>query len=222
MGMMKMIEHPIVKGKLVCVALNDQSQFDAMQDAFNEAPYKKAPTEPVLYFKPRNTWNGDNAILTPPTSDDRFVVGASLAVVIGKKCCRVAENDALNYIRGYSIIHDISLPEESYYRPDIKGKCLDGTAPVAEKMVVANIVSDLTSLKVITKINGEKKALLNLKNLYHSIPQLIEKISRIMTLNEGDVLAVGFIGERIALNTGDEVISTIEGIGSLTTFIGEA
>ncbi len=48
-----MTNNPIVKGKLVCVALNDSDQFEAMQAEFGEAPYKSAPTQPVLYFKPQ-------------------------------------------------------------------------------------------------------------------------------------------------------------------------
>jgi 5-oxopent-3-ene-1,2,5-tricarboxylate decarboxylase / 2-hydroxyhepta-2,4-diene-1,7-dioate isomerase len=222
MEKMKMTKHPLLKGKLICVALNDQNQLDTLESTFNEAPYLHTPKEPVLYFKPRNTWNGDKATLTPPTQEDHFVVGASLAVVIGKECCRVSENDAMDYAAGFSILHDISLPEKNYYRPDIKGKCIDGTAPLLETMVDANTFGDVSALQVITSVNGQEKASLSLSNLHRSVPTLIETISRIMTLNAGDVIGVGFIGERIPLCAGDEIMSNIDGVGCLTTLIGGA
>lgn len=220
MEMIKMTEHPLLKGKLVCVALNDQSQLDALENTFNEVPYKNTPQEPVLYFKPRNTWNRDKATLTPPTAEDSFVAGASLAVIIAKECCRVSANDVLDYVAGYSIMHDISLPETTYYRPDIKGKCIDGTAPLSETMIEANTISDLSSLNVVTSVNGEEKASLSLSNLHRSVPTLIEAISRIMTLDAGDVIAVGFIGNRVPLSAGDEVVSKIDGVGVISTLIG--
>lgn len=213
--------HPVVKGKLVCVALNDQAQADALNETFSEAPYKAPPQEPVLYFKPRNTWNGDEATLTPEDGQS-FVVGASLAVVIGKECCRVSTDEALTYVGSYSILHDVSLPEETYYRPDIKGKCLDGSAPLSANTATPEAVSSPDELSVVISVNGEEKATLNHANLHRSVPEIISKISRIMTLDAGDVIAVGFIGDRVPVASGDTVVSTIDKVGSLTTFIGGA
>ncbi len=55
-----------LQGKVVCVALNDQQQLDQMTIEFEQAPYKALPTEPVLYFKPHNTWNNDNSPIDWP------------------------------------------------------------------------------------------------------------------------------------------------------------
>lgn len=213
-----MVDHPIVKGKLVCVALNDQNQLAAMQTIFEQAPYQKAPNEPVLYFKPRNTWCGDNATFQTEAESELFI-GASLAVVISKKCCRVSQGDALDYVASYSILHDISGPEDSYYRPDIKGKCMDGSAPLSHNAIAASSIADPDALSIVTRINGAVKSEFNLAQMQRNIPQLIDSISHIMTLDAGDVIAPGFAGSRLPVAKGDTVVSTIDSVGSLTTFI---
>ncbi len=213
-----MYEHPIIKGKLVCVALNDREQLAAMQSVFEQPPYQKLPNEPVLYFKPRNTWCGDDAKFTTD-SDLKLFVGASLAVVISRECCRVSEDTALDYVDCYSILHDISGPEDSYYRPDIKGKCMDGSAPLSYNTTPASNISQPDALSVVTSINGAIKSDFKLTQMQRSVQQLIEKISHIMTLDAGDVIAAGFAGSRQPVAKGDKVVSTIDGVGSLTTFI---
>ncbi len=207
-----MSSNQIVKGKLVCVALNDTKQLSQLDSTFNEKPYVKPPTQPVLYFKTHNTWAGDDANIAPVKQGQSLVVGASIAVVIGKQCCRVSETEALEYVSGLSLVHDFSLPETSYYRPDIKGKCLDGSAPVAQTPVPLSDIKSIQDLTVITSVNGNEKRTLKVTELHRSIEQLISIVSRIMTLDEGDVIAVGFPAERIPLNAGDQVSSTMSGL----------
>lgn len=211
----------IVKGQLVCVALNDKAQLASLDDSFHRDPYKQPPTQPVLYFKPRNTWRGDGAVIDWPDVGDSFVVGASLGVVIGRETCRVSEANALDSIAGYTLVHDFSLPETSYYRPDIKGKCLDGSAPVGPVVVSGDQLPKPEQLAVVTVVNGEPKRELPLANHQRSVATLIGTISYIMTLQPGDVIAVGFPGERIALQPGDKVVSRVEGLGELTNTVGE-
>ena len=71
-------EHSIIKDMLVCVALNHSQQLAEMQTHFTQAPYRKLPLQPVLYFKPRNTWGSDKAIIPWPQLGPGLVVGASL------------------------------------------------------------------------------------------------------------------------------------------------
>jgi 5-oxopent-3-ene-1,2,5-tricarboxylate decarboxylase/2-hydroxyhepta-2,4-diene-1,7-dioate isomerase len=216
-----MTENPIVKGKLVCVALNDAEQFNAMQAEFSEAPYKSAPTQPVLYFKPHNTWNVDGAEVEWPTGEEQMVVGASLAVVFGKECCRVSPEQALEYVGGYTLVHDISLPEKSYYRPDIKGKCQDGSAPIGSAVVPASDVADPQALTVVTKVNGEVVNEMPLSRTVRGVAELISTISYIMTLQPGEVIAVAFPGQRAAVNKGDQITSEIAGVVTLNNTMGQ-
>lgn len=214
-----MSSNQIVKGKLVCVALNDASQLAQLDSTFNEKPYLKPPTQPVLYFKTHNTWSTDEAKMAPAKDGQSLVVGASIAVVIGKQCCRVSEESAVEYIGGLSLVHDFSLPETSYYRPDIKGKCLDGSAPVAQKPVAMSDISSLQDLEVTTSVNGHQQRTLKVTDLHRSVEQLISLISTIMTLEAGDVIAVGFPGERIPVQAGDSVSSTMSGFVQLNNSV---
>lgn len=208
-----MTDNPIIKGQLVCVALNDAEQFDAMQTTFNEAPYKSAPTQPVLYFKPRNTWSTEGAEIPWATMDDQpaesMVVGASLVVVFGQECCRVNPEEALNYAAGYTLVHDFSLPETSYYRPDIKGKCLDGSAPIGATVVPATAIENLQALTVTTTVNGTVVNTMPLARTVRSVAELISTISHIMTLQPGDGIAVAFPGQRAVVKPGDKVTSEV-------------
>ncbi|MBV0934252.1 fumarylacetoacetate hydrolase family protein [Marinobacterium weihaiense] len=217
----------LVNSKLVCVALNDKAQLAALEGTFNEAPYKKPPTQPVLYYKPRNTWSVDGAEVEWAKDFDgndvaEMVVGASLGVVIGKETCRVSAEDALDYVGGYTIVSDFSLPEASYYRPDIKGKCLDTSAPVGPEIVAADKITDLNALTVTVSVNGEQKSRLALADLERGVAELISIISRIMTLQAGEIIAVGFAGDRVAVVKGDKVEASIEGVGTLTNTLGGA
>ncbi len=222
-----MTANTLVNSKLVCVALNDKAQLAALDGTFNTDPYKKPPTQPVLYYKPRNTWSVDGAEVEWAKDFDgndvaEMVVGASLGVVIGKETCRVSADEALNYVGGYTIVSDFSLPEASYYRPDIKGKCLDASAPVGPEIVAADKVANPDALTVTVSVNGEQKSSFELANMERSVAELISIISRIMTLQAGEIIAVGFAGDRVAVAKGDKVVASIEGIGALNNTLGGA
>ncbi len=212
----------LVSGKLVCVALNDRQHLINMHESFHSSPHKAPPTQPVLYFKPRNTWNVDGAKIEWPDNAEDMVVGASLGIVIGREVCRISPEQSLSYLSGYTVVHDFSLPEASYYRPDIKGKCLDGTAPVGPASINTDLVPDLNNLAVVTCVDGEVKSTLSLANHVRDVAELLSTISYIMTLQVGDVIAVGFPCERVALHKGAVVSSTIEGVGTLTNTVGGA
>lgn len=217
----------LVNSKLVCVALNDKAQLAALEATFNEAPYKKPPTQPVLYYKPRNTWSSDGATVEWAKDFDgndvaEMAVGASLGVVIGKETCRVSAKDALDYVGGYTIVADYSLPEQNYFRPDIKGKCLDTSAPVGPEVVAADKVATPDSLSVAISVNGECRSTFKLANMERSVAELISIISHIMTLQPGEIIAVGFAGDRVAVNKGDKVEASIEGVGTLNNTLGGA
>ncbi len=196
-----------LQGKVVCVALNDQQYLDLLTDKFQQPPHKALPTEPVLYFKPRNTWNQDNNPIDCLGDNDQLVVGASLAVIIGQTCCRVSEESAMDYAEGLGLLHDFSLPETSYYRPDIKGKCLDNSATLSEPVLLSD-VADFENLEVVTSVNGSVQRSFPISHQSRSVQNLIHKISYIMTLEKGDVIAVGFAGERIELQPNDQVTTT--------------
>ncbi|HBR96450.1 MAG TPA: 5-carboxymethyl-2-oxo-hex-3- ene-1,7-dioate decarboxylase [Gammaproteobacteria bacterium] len=216
----------LVSSKLVCVALNDTTQRAAMAAAFTDAPYKQAPTQPVLYYKPRNTWNTHGQVVPwaiggDGGAADAMVVGGSLGVVIGKTACRVSAEQALSYVQGYTLVADYSLPEVSYYRPDIRGKCQDGTAPVGPQVTTADAITDPDALEVLVHVNGACQSHFPLSRLHDNVANIIAKLSHIMTLQPGEVIATGFCGERTPVQPGDTVAIEIGAIGTLVNTLGE-
>lgn len=215
----------LVSSKLVCVALNDAGQRKALQATFEAAPYNKPPTQPVLYYKPRNTWAASGAVIPWATDADgdaagSMVVGGSLGVVIGQRTCRVSEEDALSYVGGYTVVGDYSLPEATYYRPDVRGKCQDGTGPVGPAVTPASDVANPDALEVVISVNGNASSRFPLSEMHDSVAALISTISKIMTLQPGDVIATGFRGERTPVAPGDSVAIEIAGVGTLENTLG--
>lgn len=219
-----MTEHAVVKGKLVCVALNDNRQLTSLSETFSAPPHKAPPQHLVLYYKTRNTWNSDGATLDwlsdkSGGASGACVIGASLGVVIGKTACRVSTDEAMDYVSGVTLVHDFSLPETSYFRPDIRGKCQDGSAPVGA--VNADILGlDLDTAEIETRVNDKPASSFSYRHLHRGVARVISELSHIMTLQPGEVIAPGFAGERVSVTTGDVVVSTIEGVGTLTNSIG--
>ena len=118
-----------MKGTIFAVALNHRSQLDAWREAFQQAPYKTPPKTAVWFIKPRNTVIGDGESIPYPQGET-VQSGATVALIVGKTARKVAAEDAAAYIAGYALANDVSLPEESFYRPAIKAKCRDGFCPL--------------------------------------------------------------------------------------------
>lgn len=211
--------NPPVNGTVYGVLLNYQGKYDELKEQFNEAPYKQPPKAPILYIKPANTLSGCNQPILLPKGEEELEIGAALAVVIGKTATRIKADNANEYIEGYTIANDVSIPHESYYRPAIKQKARDGFCPVGPWIVSKNDVTDPGQLETRVYINGELKQENNTKNLIRSIPKLLEDVTEFMTLRKGDVLLVGVPEQPPHAKDGDEVRIEIDGIGVLVNRI---
>lgn len=208
--------------EVICVALNYIGHVEEVENEFNKPPYKEAPKTPVLFIKPRNTLTGDETKILYPDSVEGVQVAPSLAIVIGKKACKVNEAEALDYIEGYTIFNDVSLPETSYFRPAITSKCFDSFGPLGPAVVDKVNIEDPHNLDIKTYVNGELLQEAHTDELVWSIPALIEFISGFKTLYPGEVIATGFPAGRVDVRVGDEVLIEIESVGKLrNTFVSE-
>ncbi|MGP3592312.1 fumarylacetoacetate hydrolase family protein [Vagococcus sp. WN89Y] len=197
-----------MKRSVFAVALNHPSQTQAWDARFHQSPYQTPPKTPVWFIKPRNTYrrSGDSICLPAlPTFS-----GGTLAVVIGKRARKVAAADAAQYIQGYALANDISLEEESFYRPAIKAKCRDGFCPIGEVAALAN-----SNVEVITEVNGVEKQRWSTADLHRGAHELIAALSEFATLQAGDVILLGTPQQRVALAPGDEVVIKAAGLPSL-------
>ncbi len=180
------------------------------REAFQQAPYKTPPKTAVWFIKPRNTVIGDGEAIPHPQGET-VQSGATVALIVGKTARKVAAEEAANYIAGYALANDVSLPEESFYRPAIKAKCRDGFCPIGTLSAVRN-VDDLT---IITEINGREADSWHTGDLQRSAAQLLSALSEFATLNPGDAILIGTPHSRVTLRPGDRVRILADGFPAL-------
>lgn len=199
-----------MKRTVYAVALNHPSQTAAWDAAFRAPPYQVPPKTPVWFIKPRNTHRTSQQSIALPAGEQTFS-GGTLAVVIGKRARKVSAEHAQDYIAGFALANELSLAEESFYRPAIQAKCRDGFCPLGE----VAMVSDAGNLDIITEVNGVEKQRWNTCELHRSAPELVAALSEFATLEPGDVILLGTPQQRIAIQEGDEVTVRAAGLTSL-------
>ncbi|KAF1050889.1 MAG: Homoprotocatechuate catabolism bifunctional isomerase/decarboxylase [Stenotrophomonas maltophilia] len=210
---------PAAPGTLFGVALNYQGLLQQHLESFQQPPYQKPPVKPVLFIKTANTRNGHDQPVIYPHGVERLQPGPALGVVIGRDASRVSEAQAMQYVAGYVIVNEFSLPEDSYYRPAIKAKCRDGFCPLGPELVPAERIADVDALDIRLFVNGELRQSNNTANWVRRIPQLIAELSEFMTLHAGDVLITGTPEGRVDVQPGDRVEVEISGLGRLANTI---
>lgn len=183
-----------------------------------------APEEPLVFLKGPNTLTGHNAHARRPKDVTYMHYECELAVIIGKQGKNISREDAYNYVAGYTIANDYALRDylENYYRPNLRVKNRDTLTPIGPWVVPKSLVPDPMNLQLRTYVNGEKTQDGSTKDMVFDIPFLIEYLSSFMTINENDIILTGTPKGTVHVYEGDEVITEIEGIGSLkSTIIGE-
>lgn len=205
----------LVSGTLYGVLLNYQGALAALGDAVHQPPYKAPPKAPVLYIKPANTWIGDGAPIPVPADIEALQMGAALGVVIGRTACRVPAGAALDYVAGYVVVNDVSVPHDSFYRPSIRLKCRDGFCPIGTRIVDRARVPDPDALAVRVFVDGALRQQNTTAHLIRSTAQLIADVTEFMTLSAGDVLLTGVPEGAPLARAGQRVAIEIEGVGRL-------
>jgi len=207
-------------GSVFGVALNWRSVLEQRLEEFKQAPYQQPPQKPVLFIKTPNTLNHDGGHVIQPHGE-RLQPGPALGVVIGRNASRVHANHALDYVAGYAIVNEFSLPEDSYYRPAVKAKCRDGFCALGQSVAIDQ-VPDPHALTIRLLINGQVRQSGNTSDWLRPLPQLIAEITEFMTLYAGDLLITGTPPGRIDVVPGDEVVVEIESLGQLyNTIVAE-
>ncbi|WP_416777705.1 fumarylacetoacetate hydrolase family protein [Xenorhabdus budapestensis] len=204
-----------MKGTVFAVALNHNSQLDFWRKAFHEAPYNTPPQTPIWFIKPHNTVIASGDIIPHPIGET-VQSGATLALFIGtdkagKPARRVSVKDAEQYIAGYALANEVSLPETSFYRPAIKAKCRDGFCPIGQMISTRNV----DSLEITTEINGQEVDRWSTKDLVRSSSELLSALSDFATLKEGDVILLGTPHQRVTLHPNDTVTINADGFPTL-------
>jgi 2,4-didehydro-3-deoxy-L-rhamnonate hydrolase len=208
-------------GKIICIGLN-------YRDHAAETG-KAVPSEPVMFAKYANSLVGDHAVVDIPTIAEDVDWEAELAVVIGRGGRDISQAEALDHVAGYTCANDLSARVlQRRVSQWTRGKAIDGFLPMGPSLVTADELPDPQDLAIGCTVNGEVMQQGTTAEMVFGVAELITEISRTMTLDPGDVIitgtphgvGIGMDPPRF-LHDGDEVVVTIEGIGSLTTTIRE-
>ena len=218
---------PFPKQDIICLGIN------YMAHAEESARYKKEAFEGdrpfAVYFSKRV----DEAVGDGGFIDGHFDIvdsldyEAELAVVIGKDAKNISEEDAFDYVLGYTIINDISARNlQTQHKQWYFGKSLDGFTPMGPWIVTADEFDNPPVLKISSKVNGELRQNSSTDLLIFGIAHVISELSKGMTLKAGTIISMGtpagvgmgFVPPKF-LKSGDVVQCEIEKIGSITNTI---
>jgi 2-keto-4-pentenoate hydratase/2-oxohepta-3-ene-1,7-dioic acid hydratase in catechol pathway len=182
------------------------------------------PSEPVLFMKASSAWSGPNDDVIVPRGATKLDYEVELALVIGRTASDVDEQEAMNYVAGYSTFCDYS---ERAFQKEMagqwtKGKSADSFAPMGPWLVTADEIADPQKLNLWCKVNNEIRQSSWTGDMMFSVRRLVSYISRFMTLLPGDVVATGTpSGVAMGMNPprylqpGDFVECGVDGLGAL-------
>jgi len=181
------IKRDLSIGKLVCLARSYKKHAKEMKS--------EIPKEPVIFLKPASSviFNGDTIKIPKMSKSIHHEV--ELGVVIGKKCKNISKKDAMDYILGYLVALDITardIQSEMKKRgwPWTIAKSFDTFAPISEVVLKKDIKSP-QNLEISLMVNGKQRQKSNTSFMIFSIEEIIEYISKIMTLEPGDLILTG-------------------------------
>jgi len=207
-------------GKMVCVGLNYEDYRKIL--GIEKSDY------PMFFFKPSSTVIGPEEPIVIPrgrfpcTFSNCLWLEWEFTVVIGKKAKKVPKEKALDYVFGYTIFdditaHDIEMmgPGKTFFQQ--RCKPFDTFSPMGPWIVTKDQMPDIRNLKMIRKRNGKVEFESSTKYMIHGVPEIIEFLSEMMTLEPGDVIPTASppAGPQEGLQSGDVIEAIIGGIGTL-------
>ena len=212
--------HPLPNpSKIICLTFNYPKHA-------KEQNYVST-NEPVIFIKPRTTLCGTGSEILCPNFVKQLDYEIELAVVIGKTCKNMDEISAKDCIFGYMIFNDVSARDiQIKDKQFTRGKSFDTFAPCGPWITSADEIVDIENLQMTTRVNGELRQNSSTKNMFINISTIVSKLSKVMTLEKGDIIATG-TPEGVALNNpdtpflkdGDEINMEIEKLGKIQNTI---
>ena len=197
---------PVIPTKIACIGLNYREHIEEIGESIPEIPR--------FFFKPPSCLIGHEEAIIIPKGAERVDYEGELALVIKKKAKEVAEEEALNYVLGYSCFNDVTERAIVMRNPaDLTlSKCFDTFGPFGPYIVTG---LDTTKLAIKTYLNGRLVQNGNTKNFVFGIPYIIHYLSQAITFYPGDIIITGTPRGIEPMNAGDVVEVEIEGIGRL-------
>lgn len=203
------VERPV---KIVALGLN--YALHAAEGKF------KVPKEPILFLKAGSSVIGPGETIRLPRGLGRMDHEAELAVIMGRTASGVKRSRAMQYVAGYTIINDVSArdlqtKDLQHQHPWFRSKSFDTFTPMGPWMVTADELRNPGRLKIECRVNGRLRQRANTRDMVFDIPTVIEYISRLITLEAGDVISTGTPEGIGPIRHGDTVVCRVEKVGEL-------
>jgi 2-keto-4-pentenoate hydratase/2-oxohepta-3-ene-1,7-dioic acid hydratase in catechol pathway len=171
--------------KIVCIGLNYAKH--AAESGMS------VPSEPVVFFKSTTAVCGPYDNIVIPRNSEKTDWEVELAVIIGKKASYINEEDAMDYVAGYTLHNDYSERAFQLERGGqwVKGKSNDTFAPLGPVMVTKDEITDPQNLRLWLSVNGEMLQDSNTNDMIFNVKHIVSYLSQFMTLLPGDVISTG-------------------------------
>jgi len=206
---------PCDPGKMICLWNN----YHALAAKMNSPE----PQDPLFFLKASSSFLATDQVIRRPSSyDGKVVYEGELGIVIGRDCCEISEDEAQDYIFGYTCINDVTAAEiiskDATFAQWTRAKSFD-TFGVFGPAIATEL--DPMTLSIKTVLNGAERQNYPVSDMIFPPYKLISRLSYDMTLNPGDVIACGTsIGVGSMKEPENSISITIEGIGTLNnTFV---
>jgi 2-keto-4-pentenoate hydratase/2-oxohepta-3-ene-1,7-dioic acid hydratase in catechol pathway len=205
--------------KIICIGLNYRSHAA-------EAGIEP-PVEPTFFAKFRNGLTPSEATVALPEASEKVDYEAEVAFVVGRRCSRIEPAEALEAVAGYMLLNDLSARDLQFATPQwMPGKVFDGSAPCGPALVTPDEAGRPDEIEFSLDLNGERMQEASTSDLIFSVPDLVARLSRWMTLEPGDIVSTGTpsgVGSvrqpRVWLKPGDEIVIASPTLGELRTTI---
>jgi 2-keto-4-pentenoate hydratase/2-oxohepta-3-ene-1,7-dioic acid hydratase in catechol pathway len=181
---------------------------------------KELPAEPLMFLKPTSSLIGPGQAIELPPGYARIDYEAELGVVIGARVRHVSPDRALDAVAGLTCINDVTVRDlQERDGQWTRAKGFDTFCPIGPR-VVGGV--DPSNLRIVSRVNGETRQDSRTSDLIFSVPEIIAFVSKVMTLEPGDIIATGTPSGVGPLTPGDRVEIEIEDVGVLANPVVEA
>ncbi|MFC2947613.1 fumarylacetoacetate hydrolase family protein [Virgibacillus sediminis] len=210
------VEAPLSKpGKMICVGHNYREHILEMG--------RELPSNPVVFAKFANTIVGPEDDIPHYPISEQLDYEAEFAFVVGSQARNVSEDDALDYVAGYTIVNDVTYRDiQRRTLQWLQGKAVEGSAPMGPWLVTSDELTDPSGLEIVLTVNGEERQRSNTRNLVFTVQKLVAFLSNLMTLEPGDIVLTGTPGgvgfardPQVFLKDGDVVKIEVDNVGTL-------
>jgi 2-keto-4-pentenoate hydratase/2-oxohepta-3-ene-1,7-dioic acid hydratase in catechol pathway len=196
---------PTIPSKVVCVGKNYADHAAELGIALND--------EPTIFFKPSSAIIGPGDAIILPNQSQQVELEAELTIVIGQMAKNVSEDDALDYVWGFTIANDVTARDLQFSDDQwARSKAFDSFCPLGP-WIETEFIADGQMIE--SRINGEIRQSASIDLMLHNVPKIISYVSHNMTLLPGDIILTGTPAGIAKINSGEIVECEIEGIGNL-------